>query len=66
MQPTIDISPIMINWILGHMSMIVLGLVTVMCLSIDNPNNECIVVPFINNVAFAMYVVLSMKFSMQS
>jgi hypothetical protein len=66
MQPTIDISPIMINWILGHMSMIVLGLVTLMCLSIDNPNKECIVVPFINNVAFAMYVVLSMKFLMQS
>jgi hypothetical protein len=49
-QPTIDISSIMMNWILGHMSMIVLGLVIVVCLSIDSPNEECIVVPFINNV----------------
>jgi hypothetical protein len=50
-QPTIDISLIMMNWILGHMSLIMLGLVIVACLSINNPNNECIVVPFINNLA---------------
>jgi hypothetical protein len=49
-QPTIDILSIMMNWILGHMSMIVFGLVIMVCLSINNPNEECIVVPFINNV----------------
>lgn len=52
-QPTIDISSIMMNWILGHTSMIVFGLVIVVCLSIDNLNKIYIVVPFINIVTFA-------------
>jgi hypothetical protein len=55
-QPTIDVLLIMMNWISGHTSLIVLGLVIVACLLIDNPNYECIVVPFINNDAFAVYV----------
>jgi hypothetical protein len=38
------------------MSMIELCLLIVVCLSINNPNKKCIVVPFINRVAFAMYV----------
>ncbi len=55
-QPTIDVLLIMMNWILGHTSLIMLGLVIVAYLLIDNPNNECILVPIINNVAFAVYV----------
>ncbi len=35
--------------------MIELGLLIVVCLSIDNPSKKCIIVPFINKVAFAMY-----------
>jgi hypothetical protein len=35
----------------------VFGLVIMVCLSINNPNEECIVVPFINNVWFVMYVI---------
>jgi hypothetical protein len=37
------------------MFMIELDLLIVLCLSIDNPNKKCIVVPFINKAAFAMY-----------
>jgi hypothetical protein len=40
------------------MSMIELCFFIVMCLSINNPNKKCIVVPFINRVAFAMYVTI--------
>jgi len=35
-----------------------LGLLIVVCLSINNSNKECIVVPFINKAAFVMYVVI--------
>jgi hypothetical protein len=52
MQPTMDILSIMMNWIFGHMFMIELGLFIVECLLINNPNKECIIVPFINKVAF--------------
>jgi hypothetical protein len=55
-QPTIDILSIMMNWISGHMSSIEVGLFTLVCLSIDNPNKTWIVVSFINKVTFAMYV----------
>jgi hypothetical protein len=37
------------------MSMIELGLIILVCLSIDNPNKKWIIVSFINKVAFAMY-----------
>jgi hypothetical protein len=37
------------------MFMIELGLHIVVCLSINNPNKECIDVPFINKATFAMY-----------
>lgn len=40
-QPTIDISSIMKNWVFGRMSIIEVGLFTLMCLSIDNPNKTC-------------------------
>ncbi len=36
--------------------MIALGLLIIVCLSIDNPNKECIIVPFINKVAFIVFV----------
>ncbi len=47
-QPTMDNSSIMMNWIFGHIFMIELGLLIVLCLSINNPNKECVIVPFIN------------------
>jgi hypothetical protein len=52
-QPIIDISSIMMNWILGHTSMNVLGWVLMLCLSIDNFNKIYIVVPLINIATFA-------------
>jgi hypothetical protein len=55
-QPSMDISSIMMNLIFGHMLMIKLGLLIVVCLLINNPNKKCIIVPFINNVAFGMYL----------
>jgi hypothetical protein len=54
-QPTIDISSIMMNWILGHMYMIELGLLILVCLSINNANKKWIIVPINNKIAFAMY-----------
>jgi hypothetical protein len=51
-----DISWIMMNWIFGHMFMIMLGLLIVVRLLINNPNKKCIIVPFINKVTFGMYV----------
>jgi biotin transporter BioY len=47
-QPTINILLILMNWILGHTSMVELGLLVLVCLVIDNPNKKWIVVPFIN------------------
>jgi len=38
-----------------HMYMIELGLIILVCLSIDNPNKKWIIISFINKVAFAMY-----------
>ncbi len=52
-QPTMDILSIMMNWIFGHM--FIIDLLIIVCLSIDNPNKECIVVQFINEVAFVVY-----------
>jgi len=52
-QPIIDISSIMMNWILGHTSMNVLGLAIMVCLSIDNFNKIYIVVPLIKIATFA-------------
>ncbi len=40
------------------MFMIELGLLIIVCLSINNPNKECIIVPFINKATFAMYVII--------
>ncbi len=57
-QPTINIFLIMMNWILGHTSMIGLGLFVLVCLLIDNPNKKWIVVPFINRSAFEMFIVI--------
>jgi hypothetical protein len=51
-QPTIDISSIMMNWILGHMYMIELGLLILVCLSINNANKKWIIVPINNKIAF--------------
>jgi hypothetical protein len=53
-QPTIDISLIMMNWIYGHMPIIEVGLFTLACLLIKNPNKIWIVVPFISKVAFVI------------
>jgi len=49
-QPTIDISSIMINYIYGHKSIIEVGLFTLACFSIDNSNKTWIVVMFINRL----------------
>jgi hypothetical protein len=57
-QPTMDILSIMMNWIFGHMFIIELNLLIIVCSSIDNPNKECIIVPFINKVAFAIYAAI--------
>ncbi len=38
------------------MFMIELSLLIDVCLLINNPNKKCIVVPFINKVAFVVYV----------
>jgi hypothetical protein len=57
-QPTINILLIMMNWMLGHTSMIELGLFVLVCLLIDNPNKKWIVVPFINRFAFEMFIVI--------
>ncbi len=54
-QPIIDISSIMINYIYGHKSIIEVGLFTLACFSIDNPNKTWIVILFINKVAFDVY-----------
>ncbi len=56
LQPTMDNSSM--NWIFGHMFMIELGLIIVVCLLINNPNKECIVVPFIKKATFALYVII--------
>jgi hypothetical protein len=58
LQPTIEISSIIINSIVGEISTIEFNLFTMACLLMDNLNNELIVVPPTNNVAFAMYVAM--------
>jgi hypothetical protein len=58
MQPTIDILWIIMNWMLHHMSIIVLGLFILVCLLIENPNKKWIVIPFIIKATFAMYVAI--------
>jgi hypothetical protein len=58
LQPTMDNSSIMMNWIFFHMFMIELGLLVVVCLLINNPNKVYIVVPFIKKATFAMYVII--------
>lgn len=40
-QPINDISSIMKNWVFGHMSIIEVGLFTLMCLSDDKLNKTC-------------------------
>jgi hypothetical protein len=57
LQVTMD-SSIMMNWIFGHMFMIELSLLIILCLLINNPNKKCIVVPFINKATFAMYAII--------
>jgi hypothetical protein len=55
LQPTIEISSIIINSIVGQIFTIQFNLFTMACLSMDKPNIEQIIVPPTNNVAFAMY-----------
>ncbi len=56
-QPPIDISSIMMNWIYGHMPITEVGLFTLACLLIKNPNKTWIVLLYISKVAFVIYVV---------
>ncbi len=56
MQLTIDILLIMVNSIFGHMFMIELSLLIVVCVSINNPNKKSIIVSFINKVVLTIYV----------
>jgi hypothetical protein len=58
LQPTIEISSIIINLVVGQISTIEFNLFTMACLLMDKPDNEWIADPPINNVAFAMYVVM--------
>ncbi len=46
------------NPIVGQISIIEFDLLTRACLSMEKPNNECIVVPPTNNVAFMIYVAI--------
>jgi hypothetical protein len=55
-QLTIDILLIMVNSIFGHMFMIELSLLIVVCVSINNPNKKSIIVSFINKVVLTIYV----------
>ncbi len=57
-QPTIDISSTIINWMSNQLSSIVLDLFIIVFLSIDKPNTEWIVVPLINKTSIAMYVAM--------
>jgi len=50
LQPTMDISTMIINWILNQLSNIVSNLFTMVCLLIDKPSKEWIVVQPINKV----------------
>jgi hypothetical protein len=56
LQPTIEILSIIINSVIGQISIIEFNLFPMACLLMDKPNNEWIVDPHTNNVAFAMYV----------
>ncbi len=55
-QPTIDISSTIMNWMLHQLSSIILFII--IFLTIDKPSKEWIIVPPINKVEFAMYVVM--------
>ncbi len=57
-QPTIDISSTIINWMSDQLFGIVLDLFIIVFLSIDKPSKEWIVVPPINEIAFVVYVVM--------
>ncbi len=57
-QPTINISLTVINWMLNQLPSIVLDLFIIIFLSIDKPSKEWIVVPLINKTTFAVYVVM--------
>ncbi len=41
-----------------HMSIIMLGLFILMCLSIENPNKKWIDIKFVIKATFAMYVTI--------
>ncbi len=58
LQPTIEISSIIINSIVGQISIIEFNLFRMACLLMDKPNNEWIIVPPTNNNAFTMYVTM--------
>jgi hypothetical protein len=58
MQPAIDILWIIMNWMSHHMSIIMLGLFILMCLSIENPNKKWIDIKFVIKATFAMYVTI--------
>ncbi len=62
-QPTIDISLVIINWMLDQLSNIVFNLFIIVFLSIDIPSKEWIVVPPINIVTIVMNVVMCNLFS---
>jgi hypothetical protein len=63
LQPTMDNSSIMMNWIFGHMFIIELSLLIVVCLLINNPNKECILFHLLIRLRLQCMLIQNLLFS---